>query len=408
MASQVEIHNGFPKLSMKERDRRYERVRERMRQKGIDCIVIRSDSSKWDAGSAEGRYLSHIGGNGEDGYVIFDLQESPVFVIWGPDHIPYWLEIQEWTKDIRPMVPSAAKAIVKRVKELGAEKGTIGLVGRFGSRLWRGEGRWPQGNYEVLRQDLPSAKFVDFDEELWEVMAIKSEEELYCIERAMEIVERGVERMYEASKIGARIPQVVGEIYNSIVSSGSDLNVQVLFAAGPRTPRVAGRIFPDRPLKSGDMIINEITGKFCGYCAQVHAPISVGQPPRPEYQRVFDAALAALNAGLQTLRPGITTMELADAVRKPVGEMGYDVNAMPLFKGMGMTIAEFPYSPTGVGLDASGKARIYDIKQGQVLLFEPAAYDDKLKVGMHIAEQAIVTKDGCRRTGKRALEFKVT
>ena len=101
-------------------------------------------------------------------------------------------------------------------------------------------------------------------------------------------------------------------------------------------------------------------------------------------------------------------MQLAQAVQKPVVEMGYNVNAMPLFKGMGMTIAEFPYSPTGVGLDATGKARSYEIQPGQIILFEPAAYDEKLKVGIHIGEQVVVTQNGCRRIGKRKLELKVT
>jgi hypothetical protein len=41
-------------------------------------------------------------------------------------------------------------------------------------------------------------------------------------------------------------------------------------------------------------------------------------------------------------------------------------------------------------------------------LFEPAAYDEKLKVGIHIGEQVVVTQDGCRRIGNRKLELKVT
>jgi len=68
----------FPRLSLQERDRRWAAVRPRMRRRCIDCVIIRSYSSKWDAGSAEGPYLTHIGGNGEDGYVVFDLEADPV------------------------------------------------------------------------------------------------------------------------------------------------------------------------------------------------------------------------------------------------------------------------------------------------------------------------------------------
>lgn len=379
-----------------------------MKQKGIDCIVIRSDSSKWDAGSAEGRYLSHIGGNGEDGYVVFDLKQDPVFIIWGPDHIANWLAIQDWTKDIRPMVPSAAKAVANRILELGLGNSTIGLIGRLGSRLWRGDGRWPQGNYESLRKELPNATFVDFDEDLWAVMAVKSEEEVACIEWAMGIVETGVNVLYEHAKPGVRIPEVAGKVYGAMVAAGSELGIQVLLAAGQPTPRVAARLFPDRKLERGDVIINEITGKYCGYCAQVHAPVSVGQSPRTEYQKVYEAALAALESGMAALKPGVSTIDLAEAVRRPVKERGYDSNVMPLFKGMGLTIAEFPYSPHGVGLDASGKPRSFTIQENMILLFEPAAYDEKLSMGVHIAEQVVVTRDGCRRIGKRKLEFRAT
>ena len=99
-------------------------------------------------------------------------------------------------------------------------------------------------------------------------------------------------------------------------------------------------------------------------------------------------------------------MELAEAVRKPVYDRGYAANAMPLFKGMGLTIAEFPYSPHGVGLDAAGKAQSTTIQKNMILLFEPAAYNEKLEMGIHIAEQFVVTHDGCRRLGKRDLGLK--
>jgi hypothetical protein len=41
----------FPRLSREERDRRWAAVRARMRRRGVDCVVVRSDSSKWDAAS---------------------------------------------------------------------------------------------------------------------------------------------------------------------------------------------------------------------------------------------------------------------------------------------------------------------------------------------------------------------
>jgi Xaa-Pro aminopeptidase len=397
----------FPRLSLQERDRRYAAVRQRMRDRGVECLIVRSDSSKWDAGAAEGRYLTHIGGNGEDGYAVFDRTEEPVFVIWGPDHVANWRAMQDWTRDIRPFAPAFATTVANRVKELGRERATIGLVGRLGSRLWRGEGRWPQGNYEALRAQLPDATFVDFEFDLWDVMAIKSAEELACIERAMEITEHAVDVMCEHARPGVRVKEVAGRLLGAMVAGGSELGIQLLMAAGPRTPRVAARLFPDHVLAKGDVIINEITGKYLGYYAQVHAPVSVGQPPAPQYEKLCAVVAEALEGGKAVLKPGLPTAALADAVRRPVDNAGYAPNAMPLFKGMGMTIAESPFSPHGVGVGA-GLPAGQIIQEHMVLLFEPAAWDERSQVGFHMSEQVVVTRDGCRRLGKHPPGFRTT
>jgi Xaa-Pro aminopeptidase len=281
----------------------------------------------------------------------------------------------------------------------------LGLVGRLGSRLWRGEGRWPQGNYEGLRRELPEATFVDFDEELWAVMAIKTPEEIACVERAMRITEDAIDVMYAHARPGVRVQEVVGRLLGAMVAGGSELGIQVLLSAAARPPRVAARLFPERVLQPGDVVINEITAKYLGYYAQVHAPISVGRPPAAQYERLFSVVADAIRAGEAILRPGVTTKALADAVRAPVEKAGYAPNAMPLFKGMGMTIAELPFSPHGVGLGAGRAGDVID--ENMVLLFEPAAYDEATQTGLHVSQQVVVTADGFRRLG-RMPEFRVT
>ena len=75
------------KFSLEEKTRRFAAVRERMRSRGIGALVVQANSSKWDCGEADVRYLSHIGGNGEEGYLVFDLREEPVYVIPGAAHL---------------------------------------------------------------------------------------------------------------------------------------------------------------------------------------------------------------------------------------------------------------------------------------------------------------------------------
>jgi Xaa-Pro aminopeptidase len=391
---------GFPRFSRPERARRFAAVRARMTRQGVDAIVIRSDSAKWDSGSAEGRYLTHIGGNGEEGYTVFDLREDPLFVIWGPGHIPNWRAQQDWTTDIRPGVPSAAHVVAARIRELGLERGRIGLVGRAAGPLTP-DGRWPQLAYDTLRAELDQATLIDFDDEMAAVRAIKSDEEIACHERAMEMTEQAIEVMYTHARAGVSGVEVAGRMVGALVCAGSDMSVMVQLNVGPDIC-LASRLTPDRPLVPGDVLLNEITGKCHGYWSQAHAPVAVGSMP-PRYGKLFDVTLEGLLAGQAALAPGITTHELAEIIRTPARRAGCHWSPIPTVKGIGMSTSEFPMSPPA---DAT-VTRSPHIEEAMVITVQPAAYDRDAGIGLHIAETFVVTGDGRRRLGRRKFEFRV-
>lgn len=391
---------GFPRLSREERARRFAAVRARMTRSGVDALVIRSDSAKWDSGSAEGRYLTHIGGNGEEGYTVFDLRADPLFVIWGPGHIENWRMAQDWTTDIRPGVPSAAHVVAARIKELGLGRGRIGLVGRAPGPLTP-DGRWPQLAHETLRRELDQATLVDFDDELGLVRAIKSAEEIACHERAMAMTEAAIEVMYAHARAGVSGADVVGRMVGGLVRAGSDMSVMVQLNVGSRIC-LASRLTPDRPLVAGDVLLNEITGKYNGYWSQAHAPVAVGAATAA-YRRLFDLTFEGLVAGQDALKPGIRTGELAEIIRKPSQDAGYPWNPIPTVKGIGLSTSEFPMSPSPYAAVTVSPP----IEEHMVITVQPAAYDRDAGIGMHIAETFVVTRSACRRLGHRKLEFRV-
>src|SRR5687768_2961958 len=106
--------DGYLRFSGEEKVRRHSAVRARMRARGLSAVVVHGNSSKWDCGAADVRYLSHIGGNGEEGYLVFDLHEDPTYVLPGAGHIENWLAMQDWTKDLRSSGPSSAQALALR------------------------------------------------------------------------------------------------------------------------------------------------------------------------------------------------------------------------------------------------------------------------------------------------------
>lgn len=91
---------------------------------------------------------------------------------------------------------------------------------------------------------------MDFDEELWQEMAVKSAEEIRDIETAMAITEQAVEVMAQHARPGVRVKEVVGRMLGAMVSAGSDLAIQLLLSAcsTSRWPRFGlGRHSQARP-----------------------------------------------------------------------------------------------------------------------------------------------------------------
>src|SRR5687767_5961589 len=79
-----------PRLSLAERDLRWARVRALMERDKLDVLITLTNSSSWDAGNSNGRYLTSIGGNCAQISVVFPL-DGPVTAVTGPVPTPaFW------------------------------------------------------------------------------------------------------------------------------------------------------------------------------------------------------------------------------------------------------------------------------------------------------------------------------
>src|SRR5689334_15155520 len=72
-----------PSFSMAERDRRWGRVRQLMRERGIDVLVAPPNTGSNDKFQADARYLTQFGMNGEQVACIFPV-DGKVIGMGGP------------------------------------------------------------------------------------------------------------------------------------------------------------------------------------------------------------------------------------------------------------------------------------------------------------------------------------
>jgi Xaa-Pro aminopeptidase len=197
-------------------------------------------------------------------------------------------------------------------------------------------------------------------------------------DRAFQAVRPGVAERAVAAAIEAALREAGFErpAFDTIVASGPN-------AALPH--HRAG----DRLLASGDAVVLDFGGVLDGYCSDLTCTVSVGTPS-PDLERVYASVLAAQQAAIRSVRPGIAAHAVDAAAREVLestglGEafghgtghgLGLDVHEEP-------RIARFRTDTTSVGLEP-----------GMVFTVEPGAYLPAWG-GVRIEDDVLVTQDGC-------------
>ena len=394
-------------LSIAERDRRWANIRAEMEKRGLEALMIRGTSSKWDSGIANVRYFSQIGGNGEEAMAIFPLKGAPVVYCWAPSQLEWWPIAQDWVPDVRQGSPSWAVRTIDCIKEMGFEKARVGVVGIGGNS----EAGKCMGYeiYTAILEGLPDVKFEPASDIFEKLRLIKSPEEIEYLRRASGLCDIAIEAMLESAKPGVLAYEVYGEMLGAIFKAGGESPMFLMYEADPR-PFHALRFPSDKPLKKGYMIVQEISPKFAGYWSQAMVPVSLGEP-EPLYRELATVAGDAYELAVNTIKPGITTTELSEIMNRPVVEAGYTWFRRQ-WQGVGLEQGEGPsdrrFSPYG-DLDSLAN---YDnpgiaLEEGMILGLQPMAGVKDRSAGLQVGDALVVTKDGVEKLGKAKMELYV-
>lgn len=400
-AAMIPVQDGYvPRFSRSERDRRWARVRELMVQDEIDCIFVPPNTGHWDTFQASGRYLTTLGGNNAQLATIFPLV-GDVTAISSPDINPaIWHARQDWVQDIRSSGSGGGWGyidhVIARVKELGLERGRLGIVGLEGNTRYP-EGVFSHGMYQKLRHALPGAQFVNANFVLERARFTKSQEEIAIMEQAIELAEGALEVLRMEAKPGVPECIVYMRMLSSMVERGAELPSMILWsAAWPQSP--SNYYMPtQRPLQRGDMISLELEARVAGYNGQVTQIAFIGDPP-PQYQEMFELQQRALARCYELLRPGSIMGDFVDAVKAFETE-DYTCRLIMHCRGLGDD------SPICVGEFRDEMMRTWPIEAGATFIVKPVIFARKEFRRLYWGDTVVATATGGRRLGSRKPEI---
>jgi Xaa-Pro dipeptidase len=396
---------GLPKFSQAERERRWSRVRERMRQEQLDAIIGFPNQSHWDQFQADIRYLTHIGGHQTEVAVVFPLTGTVTAFVRGSNEVEWWSIAQEWVSDIRASRRSWGEPIIARMRELGLGQARIGVSGLSGL-LRAPEGTVVTGMVEKVKAALPRAKFENATELLQDARSVKGPEEVAWMERAAEILDAVVEVILAKARPGVMENEMVAAIWHTIISKGGDYPSMTHWGAGAEVPW-ACRIAPHRPLQPGEMINTELEAKYGGYIAQTVQAACLGKIA-PDLSRAFDASVQVFDELVKFMKPGVSFKEVVGLYRRLVRDSGHTPKGM-LLHGRG--IGEDRPQITGeVDADIHRTATYtmhldLPLVEGNVFVLKPGAMPGNAPDSIRCGDTVVIEKTGARRLGKRPFSF---
>ncbi|HVZ51401.1 MAG TPA: Xaa-Pro peptidase family protein [Pseudolabrys sp.] len=396
----------LPRLSLKERDRRWRMTRAEMEARGLDCLVLWGWPAVWDFCTANARYLSPIGGNAEFNVLVFPLKGEPTSFVMMPTFVPGWLAAQDWITDVRAKRGTWADSVVDRLKELGVTKGRIGIDG-LASPL-DPDGWLPHSSYQRLIETMPQAEFVNLDDMMEIMRTVKSEEELQLLASAACIGDHMLAACRDLARPGVKESEVYGRMMETMIANGGEEPTLFLWACDALPYPHPFRVPTVRPMVRGDVIICEIHPKTGGYYTHVERTFSLGKA-LPEQHRIYDGCIAAYEEGMRNFGPGKPISVAMNKVRDVIHAQGFGMCETGIH-GHGLASLEYPrYRHHAIKADEAALAKLGDaFKPGMVFAFNIDLFDPKFhdgKTGCVFAETVVITETGARRMHDYPMDF---
>ncbi|MGA7417568.1 MAG: Xaa-Pro peptidase family protein [Acidimicrobiales bacterium] len=378
---------GQPDLARMRADRHL-RLQQHLEAQGLDGLVLLSSSSV--------AYATGADGPGEDSGRA-GLFRAVAVVVRGSDapflFTPYWDGAPpELPPDHLhgPLFPDLEDGIGELVEALGR-------LFPAGARLGVDEQTHP------MLGALDGYAWSDARDVLGPAKVTKTPDEVSCIRAAQRITELAMDATRDTLRPGVRQTDLSGTFLRRVFELGATANAidpiwQVMEptrAEGPWTSH-GDLAYPtsttDRILRDGDVIWVDAGISHHGYASDYGRTWLTSSAPSPSDRQVtqFRRWRSVVDAALDTLKPGVTALELGRAAIAANDGVKPWIEHFYLGHGVGTDSAEMPLIGTDLG-EAFDESLV--MVPGMVVVFEPVIWDEGA-AGYRSEDIVAVTDDG--------------
>jgi Xaa-Pro dipeptidase len=291
-----------------------------------------------------------------------------------------------------------AGKVAARLREIGVTSGRAGLVG-VNAKFSMG---MPYAHHAHLGAELPELELVDVTARFQRLRAVKSEEEIEWLRRAAALTDRGMIALAEGARPGMSDVELVALAEAAYRPAGGSPRIMFLRSMAMDDPNgcLPAQNPSRRRIARGDVVITEFSASYWGYTGQIQRPVFVGADPAPEWQVLFDAALASYEAIRRTLRPGASEADVI-AAAEPIRAAGLEIYD-DLVHGYGVDIMPPIVDRTRLREPpADGGARF---ERSTAVVVQPNPVTPDERMGLQLGELTIVRDGGAESLHSVPLE----
>ena len=196
---------------------------------------------------------------------------------------------------------------------------SLGPAGRIaiGARTW--------GSAVMrLMQAFPAVELVDGSRLANRLRRIKTPQELALMKGACGMADQSMTEVSDRVRAGVTELELAEEVNFHLLRLGARTPSfdTAVWSMGPSDDRDANVRISQKALQGGNGISFDFGAVLEGYCSDFGRTVHVGDPGE-EYRRVYEVVMAAQQAGIDTVRPGVTASAVHRATRQVIVDAGY-------------------------------------------------------------------------------------
>lgn len=252
--------------------------------------------------------------------------------------------------------------------------------------------------YHTFQEKFGDIKYVALKDTMVKERMIKTEEEIECIRKAVEIGDETFAFALEKVKEGVVEKDLAAEMELFMKKKGGEgPSFETIIASNYRSAMPHG-VASEKAIEKEGFVKFDFGVYYNGYVSDMTRTIYFGENPTDKHREIYETVLEAQKRACAAVKAGMKCSDLDKIARDYITEKGYgELFGHGLGHGIGVFIHEQP--------SVNSRCDII-LEEGMVITIEPGIYVEGFG-GVRIEDDVVVRKDHGEILNKTSKEFTI-